>query len=299
MKKTKRVSRTIIDKAKAEVKGFRVMYAKLEQKVQLGGLSKSTLKNYGRCIAKISVHFNCAASELEEEQINGYLQFLLTTDQPSRSYFKHTIYGLRFLFRVYGREYKALRLPSLKRSNPLPVVLSQGECKRLFKSGRILKHRVMLSLIYSAGLRSQEVRNLKWPDIDFDRMMIHIRKTKYQKDRYVPLSDLMVGGLMKYREACSPKGYVFNGKSIGSKLSPRGVQWAMKEAVKQSGITKDVTVHSLRHSYATHLLEYGLDIDTVRKLLGHSHLTTTMIYLHVARLESVDAFSPFDRLYEG
>ncbi len=153
-----------------------------------------------------------------------------------------------------------------------------------------MKHRVMLSLIYSAGLRSQEVRNLKWPDIDYDRKMIHIRKTKYNKDRYVPLSNLMIKGLLKYREACSPKDYVFNGKAIGSKLSPRGVQWAMKEALKNSGIPKEVTVHSLRHSYATHLLEYGLDIDTVRKLLGHSHLTTTMIYLHVARLESVTAF---------
>lgn len=299
MKKTERKSQTIIDRAKDEVKGFSPMYAKLEQKVKLGGLSDSTLTNYGRCIAKISVHFKCPAHELEEEQINGYLQHLLTTDKPSRSYFKHTIYGLRFLFRVFGREDKALRLPSLKRSSPLPVVLSQKECKCLFRSGRILKHRVMLSLIYSAGLRSQEVRNLKWSDIDFDRKVIHIRKTKYNKDRYVPLSELMVRGLHRYREACSPKNYVFNGKSIGSKLSPRGVQWAMKEAVKNAGITKEVTVHSLRHSYATHLLEYGLDIDTVRKLLGHAHLTTTMVYLHVARLQSVDAFSPFDRLYSS
>ncbi len=165
MKKTKRNSRTIIDRAKAEVKGFHPMYARLEQKVQLGGLSESTLKNYGRCIAKISVHFGCPSHELQEEQINGYLQFLLIKEKPSRSYFKHTIYGLRFLFRVYGREDKALKLPSLKRGNPLPVVLSKKECKRLFKSGRILKHRVMLSLIHSAGLRSQEVRNLRWPDI--------------------------------------------------------------------------------------------------------------------------------------
>lgn len=297
MKKSKRTSQTIIEKAKLEVKGFRSMYAKLEQKVQLGGLSDSTLTNYGRCIAKISVHFQCPANELEEEQINGYLQFLLTDQQPSKSYFKHTVYGLRFLFRVYGREDKALKLPSLKKSSPLPVVLSGKECKVLFRSGRILKHRVLLSFIYSAGLRSQEVRNLKWPDIDFDRQVIHIRKTKYNKDRYVPLSEVMIKGLRKYRRAYSPKEYVFNGKAIGSKLSNRGVQWAMKEAVKRAGITKNATVHSLRHSYATHLLEFGLDVDTVRKLLGHAHLTTTLVYLHVARLKTVEAFSPIDRLY--
>ena len=155
----------------------------------------------------------------------------------------------------------------------------------------------MLSLIYSAGLRSQEVRNLKWADLDFDRKMIHIRKSKYNKDRYVPLSEIMIKGLTKYRLAYNPKNYVFNGKAIASKLSNEGVQWAMKEATKRSEISKKVTVYSLRHSYATHLLEFGLDIDTVRKLLGHAHLNTTMVYLHVARLKTVDAFSPMDRIY--
>ena len=297
MKKTRRKSQTIIDKAKLEVKGFQAMYAKLEQKVKLGGLSDSTLTNYGRSIARISVHFNCPAIVLEEEQINGYLQHLLLGKEPSKSYFKHTVYGLRYLFRMYGREDKALKLPSLKKSSPLPVVLSTRECKLLFKSGRILKHRVMLSLIYSAGLRSQEVRNLKWADLDFDRKMIHIRKSKYNKDRYVPLSEIMIKGLTRYRLAYNPKNYVFNGKAIASKLSNEGVQWAMKEATKRSEISKKVTVHSLRHSYATHLLEFGLDIDTVRKLLGHAHLNTTMVYLHVARLKTVDAFSPMDRIY--
>jgi site-specific recombinase XerD len=152
-------------------------------------------------------------------------------------------------------------------------------------------------MIYSAGLRSKELRNLQLRDIDFDRLAIHIRQTKYNKDRYVPLSLLMVKGLKKYIEAYNPKVYLFNGKSIGSMLSPRGVQWAMKQTVKRSGITKEVTVHSLRHSYATHLLEYGVDVDTVSKLLGHAHLATTLIYLHVARLGKSDRFSPFDRLY--
>ena len=289
---------TIIDRAKNEVKDFQTMYAQLEQKVMLGGLSQSTLTNYGRCIAKISLHFHCIPIKLEEEQINGYLQSLVRGDSPSKSYFKHTVYGLRFLFRIYDLEDRAIRLPSLKRQNNLPVVLSTQECKHLFRSGRILKHRVMLCLIYSAGLRSMEVRNLKICDIDFQRMTIHIRQTKYNKDRYVPLSKLIARGLNKYIVAYSPKDFLFNGKSIGSKLSPRGVQWAVKETLKRSQIKKDVTVHSLRHSYATHLLEYGMDVDTLSKLLGHAHLNTTLIYLHVARLKGTDRFSPFDRLYD-
>jgi len=290
-------SSRLIDRAKSEVTGFNEMYALLEQKVILGGLSSSTLLNYGRCIARISLHFSLKATDLEEEQINAYLQELMTGERPSKSYFKHTVYGLRFLFRIHDMEDRIIKLPTLKNESKLPVVLSRDECKLLFKSGRILKHRVMLSMIYSAGLRSKEVRNLMIRDVDFDRMMIHIRQTKYNKDRYVPLSDLIAKGIHKYVSAYNPKVYLFNGKSIGSHLSPRGVQWAMKQAVKRSGIKKQVTVHSLRHSYATHLLEYGVDVDTVSKLLGHAHLSTTLIYLHVARLGLSERYSPFDRLY--
>jgi len=288
----------IIDRAKNEVNGFNSMYEKLEQKVILGGMSQSTLINYGRCIAKISLHFKTPAILLDEEQINGYLQGLVVGQKPSKSYFKHTVYGLRFLFRIHDLEDKAIKLPSLKKENKLPVVLSPQECKLLFKSGRILKHRVLLSFIYSAGLRLKEVRNIKICDVDFDRMMIHIKQTKYNKDRYVPLSPLISKGLKKYIEAYNPKVYLFNGRSIGSQLSDHGVQWSMRECVKRSGIKKQASMHTLRHSYATHLLEQGMDIDTLSKLLGHSHLSTTMVYLHVARLGVSKTFSPFDGIYK-
>lgn len=291
-------SSKLIDLAKNEVTGFRSMYEKLEQKVILGGMSNSTLVNYGRCIAKISLHFKCVAIKLEEEQINGYLQELLMGKRPSKSYFKHTVYGLRFLFKMHGKNDKIIKLPSIKNETKLPVVLSPSECKLIFKSGRMLKHRVLLSLIYSAGLRLMEVRNLKICDIDFDRMMIHIRQTKYNKDRYVPLSPLMTKGLNKYLLAYQPNEYLFNGQGIGSQLSAKGVQWPMQEAVKRSKIIKKASVHTLRHSYATHLLEQGMDVDTLRKLLGHAHLSTTLIYLHVARLSNSKIFSPFDKLYK-
>jgi len=261
---------TVIHTAKKTVEGFEQMYAQLQQKVELGELSASTLNNYGRCIAKIALHFKTLPTKLEEIQINGYLQNLSHGPAPSISYFKHTVYGLRFLFRVFDMDDKAIRLPSLKRSDKLPTVLSQQECKTLFKSGRILKHRILLCLVYSAGLRSHEVRNLKLADVDFQRMTIHVRMAKNIKDQYLPLSSTLVNGLKKYLE---------------------------KETLKRSGIIKPATIHTLRHSYATHLLEMGVDIDTVSKLLGHAHLTTTIIYLHVARLGGSNRFSPFDRLY--
>ena len=125
---------TVINTAKRTVPGFEQMYAQLEQKVQLGGLSDSTLNNYGRCIAKIALHFKALPTELEEVQINGYLQNLSHGPAPSISYFKHTVYGLRFLFRVFDMDDKAIRLPSLKKSDKLPTVLSKLECKALFKA---------------------------------------------------------------------------------------------------------------------------------------------------------------------
>ena len=176
-------------------------------------------------------------------------------------------------------------------------MLSKRECRLLFKTPKLLKHRILLTLIYSAGLRIAEVCNLHQRDIDFDRKQIHIRQSKYKKDRYVPLSDLMAKGLQKYYQACLPKEWVFNGKATASPFSKRGVQWVMRQTVKQTNIKKKVCVHTLRHSYATHLLEDGLDLYTIQQLLGHEHISTTLVYLHVAHTIKQRAHSPLDTLY--
>ena len=156
----------------------------------------------------------------------------------------------------------------------------------------------MLTLIYSAGLRSQEVINLKIADIDFQRMTIHIRQTKYKKDRIVPLSPTMAIGLKKYLKAENPYVWLFNGKQAHKKYSVRGLSWVMRENLKKTSITKMVNLHSFRHSYATHLLEEGVNIVTLKELLGHAQIVTTMIYLHVAQCEIVNAHSPLDSIYK-
>lgn len=137
------------------------MYEKLEQQVTLNGYSASTLTNYGRCIVKTALYFGCTPLELDDEQINDYLVELNATQGPSKSYFKHTLYGLRYLFRMMGRDDRALRLPLIKRVDSLPVVLSRRECKRLFRAPKLLKHRILLLFIYSAGLRISELCRLK------------------------------------------------------------------------------------------------------------------------------------------
>jgi integrase/recombinase XerD len=169
----------------------------------------------------------------------------------------------------------------------------------LFSAPKLLKQRIVLALIYSAGLRGKEVINLKISDIDFERMTIHIRQTKYKKDRIVPLSHTMATGLQKYMSAENPYIWLFNGKQPDSQYSMRGLSWIMRENLKKTSISKDVNLHSLRHTYATHLLEEGLNIVTLKDLLGHADITTTMIYLHVAQCRHIKPHSPLDTLYCG
>jgi site-specific recombinase XerD len=294
----KRLEPTVVEKAIETIPGFNVVYQKLQQQVTLRGQSKSTLENYIRRIAKISLHYGKLPEQITDDEINEYLCSLaLSAKSPSRSNFKHAVYGLRYYFRLLGHNKRAIALPSLKEGTKLPVIFNRSELKELFRTPTLLKHRILLTLIYSAGLRSQEVSNLKISDIDFERKTIHIRQSKYKKDRIVPLADYMAKGLRQYLLAENPHVWLFNGKEPDGRYSARGLTWLMRETLKKTSIKKDVNLHSLRHSYATHLLEDGLNIVTLKELLGHSNITTTMIYLHVAQCPLIKPHSPLDTLY--
>lgn len=169
--------------------------------------------------------------------------------------------------------------------------------KALLKVPTLLKHRVLIGLLYGCGLRCHEVRALLIKDVDFDRNMIHVRQGKGRKDRYVPIGANLSRGLKKYLDAEHPVKWLFNGKDHREPFSPRGVQWVVREATKRTKIQKPVSVHTLRHTYATHLLEMGLDIVSIKELLGHAHIETTMVYLHVAKAGRQAPFSPLDKLY--
>ena len=289
---------TIVEQAITAVPEFISVVTKLSNQVELRGQSKSTLNNYIRRIALFVLHFKQLPENIGEDEINEYLVGLARDPKsPSRSSFKHMVYGLRYYYRLLGMNKNAIALPSLKRDTKLPVILNRSELKELFSAPTLLKQRIVLTLIYSAGLRGQEVINLKISDVDFERMTIHIRQTKYKKDRIVPLSQAMAIGLKKYLAAENPHLWLFNGKDTSGKYSVRGLSWVMRENLKKTSITKDVNLHSLRHSYATHLLEEGLNIVTLKELLGHAEITTTMIYLHVAQCELIKPHSPLDTLY--
>lgn len=288
---------TLVQRACAKVAGFKTLYKRLEKKIIISGKSTSTLNNYMRCLAHIALRYHTLPSKLDIEQIEDYLLMVKKKNTTaSESFFKHTVYGLRFLFRVEGRDDKAIKLPSIKRDNKLPVVLSREEMKALLKASNLLRHRVLIGVLYGCGLRCHEVRSLLIKDVDFQRNMIHVRQGKGRKDRYVPLGENLSRGLKTYLQAEHPQKWLFNGKDRKG-FSQKGVQWVVREAARKTAIQKQVTVHTLRHTYATHLLEDGLDIVSIKELLGHAHIQTTMIYLHVAKSGRQAPFSPLDKLY--
>ena len=295
----RKTSPTILEQAIDVVPGFERVITKLSHQVTLRGQSKSTLNNYTRRIALFVLHFKQLPEQVSEDEINEYLVALARDPKsPSRSSFKHMVYGLRYYYRLLGMNKKAIALPALKQDMKLPIVLNRSELKELFSAPALLKQRIVLTLIYSAGLRGQEVINLKISDIDFERMTIHIRQSKYKKDRIIPLSPTMAIGLKKYLKAENPYIWLFNGKQPESQYSTRGLSWIMRENLKKTSISKEVNLHTLRHTYATHLLEEGVNIVTLKELLGHADITTTMIYLHIAQCEHVKPHSPLDSLYE-
>lgn len=245
-------------------------------------------------------------TELDPEQIHDYLFYLQKKSKtPSQSYFKHTVYGLRFLLKSEGLPYSFLNLPEIKHEKRIQVVLSKEEVWRLLNSCDLLKHKILIGLLYGCGLRCMEARSVRLQDLDFDRGQLRVVQGKGRKDRYVPLSVHLIRGLKKYITAEKPQEWLFNGQPIhqaggdfDSRYSQKGVQWAVKQACKRAGITKDVHVHTLRHTFATHLLEDGMDIITLKDLLGHENIETTIEYLQIAQLPTQKIFSPLDRLFE-
>jgi integrase/recombinase XerD len=257
-------------------------------------------------VAALALHFGKLPTELDPEQVHDYLFYLQKKSKtPSQTYFKHTVYGLRFLLKSEGLAYEYLRLPAIKHEKRVQVVLSKEEMWRLLKSCQLLKHKILIGLLYGCGLRCMEVRSIQLQDLDFDRKQLRVVQGKGKKDRYVPLSGHLIRGLKEYLNAERPKEWLFNGQpnaqaggDFDSRYSQKGVQWAVKQACKVAGITKDVHTHTLRHTFATHLLEDGMDIMTLKSVLGHENIETTIEYLQIAQLPTQRIFSPLDTLFE-
>ncbi|MEP6646292.1 MAG: site-specific integrase [Saprospiraceae bacterium] len=277
---------------------------KVRDKIKLKGYSHQTLKSYSNHIKR---YFEAISKEMDptsmqKEDIEKYLLKRQAANPSSESEVNSHINAIKFLYeQVLGFERMLFYLPRPVKPLQLPKVLGEHELERLFRSVQNLKHKTILLTAFSCGLRVSEVVRLKISDIDSDRMQVFIERSKGKKDRYVTLSPVLLDVLRKYmlHQKPRPTHYLFEGQEKGQPYSTRSAQAIFNRAVKTAGIHKEVTFHALRHSFATHLLEKGVDTKYIKELLGHFDIKTTERYLHVTRDKLVNIQSPLDHLDLG
>ncbi|HYE12521.1 MAG TPA: site-specific tyrosine recombinase/integron integrase [Patescibacteria group bacterium] len=269
----------------------------MKMDLELKGFSPNTQKLYIAHVKRFAEHFMKSPLDLGESEIKEYLHFLITERNLSNSYVSGTYSALKFLFETtLKRQWEMEGIPRTKRQKKLPIILSKDEVKRLFNVTTNLKHRTILATIYSAGLRVSEAANLKLKDIDSSNMQIRVEQGKGSKDRYTILSDKNLELLRQYYKLHRPTTWLFPGQSIEEPVTSRTIQRVFEISKQKAGINKDVTVHSLRHSFATHLLEAGTDIFHIQLLLGHSSVKTTSIYIHLTSKNLMNLKSPLDTI---
>lgn len=267
----------------------------MKRDLDLRGLSTKTKEQYLAHVEKFSKYFNKPPEQMGEPEIKQYLHFLLVEAGMSRSYNAQAYSAIKFLYETtLKNDWGKFKIPRSKKVKKLPVVLSQEEVRRIFNVTGNLKHRAILMTIYGSGLRVSEAVNLKPADIDSSRMQLRIRDGKGKKDRYTLLAQTNLNILREYWKWYRPSCFLFPGKRPDQALTVRTVQKVFEIAVKKAGIKKDVSVHTLRHSFATHMLESGIDVYHIQRLLGHSNVKTTTIYLHIAQQDAVKLSSPLE-----
>jgi len=260
--------------------------------------SKSTMKTYCDALRVFfTYHKNISIQHITMQHIIQFNNEYIIGRSLSISYQNQFVNALKLFYLIIQNTNVIIEnIARPRREYRLPNVLSKEEVKLLLNTHRNLKHRTMLCLLYSCGLRSGELLNLQPIHIDSKRNIILIKQSKGKKDRIVPLSSKILEMLREYYRLYKPKTYLFEGQKIGEKYDSRSLQLVLKQAVKKAGIQKPVTLHWLRHSYATHLLESGTDLRYIQELLGHNSSKTTEIYTHVSTKNIQHIKSPFDDL---
>jgi integrase/recombinase XerD len=273
----------------------------LQQQLKLKAYSVSTIRTYINEMAQLlGMLKDIPADELTPEVMRRYLLYCYEKLKLSENTLHSRINAMKFYYeQVLYRERFFWEIPRPKKRMQLPKLLNETEIRRLFNALSNKKHKAMLFTAYSAGLRVSEIANIKIADIDSGRMQIFIEKAKGKKDRYVNLSPILLDILRSYIENNKPRPvqYLFESETPGQGYAIRTVQQIFTNAKNKAGIKKDVGIHSLRHSFATHLLDKGTDIKYIKDILGHFSIKTTERYLHVSRRELVNIISPFDDLW--
>lgn len=272
-------------------------FERFRQEIILKGYSNSTQKTYMNEFAQLLFTLGeKPADALNPEELRSYILYCHTELKLSESTIHSRLNAVKFYYeKVLKREKFFVEIPRPKKHLILPKVLAIADVSRLFEQTTNLKHLVMLKLCYGMGLRVSEIVGLKIPHIDSSRMQVLIECSKGKKDRYVNLPESILVELRTYFKEYKPVKFLFEGQHGGA-YSVRSAQKVFHNALVKAGIPKEVGIHSLRHSYATHLVESGVDISFVQKLLGHNDIRTTMLYTHVSALSIQNVKSPLDKM---
>jgi site-specific recombinase XerD len=270
---------------------------KFMQQMLLKGYSQRTIRTYVSLLSGFSKHFNCSPDLISIDQIREYLQENIIVKKRSKSWVNQLISAIKFLHcEVLHLSWSNLDIPRPMRDKKLPVVLSRGEVQKIITAHKNIKHKAILMVTYSAGLRLSEVCHLKISDIDSSRMLIRVNHSKGNKDRYTLLSPVTLNMLRIYYKKYRPATWLFEGSLRGTAVSVTTVTKVFKNAMIKSEINRQVGIHSLRHSFATHLLEQGVALPIIQQMLGHKSLKTTSGYLHVQQYTIQGVKSPVDSL---
>ena len=271
----------------------------LQKELSIRKYSRRTIKSYTRINRDFLLFSGRKPEDVENEDIKRYLYYMAERKKVASSTLNIVINALKFYYgEILGKKF-IYEVKRPKKDKKLPVVLSREEVRKILWITKNIKHKAILMLIYSGGLRVGEVVRLKPEDIDADRKLIHIRASKGMKDRYTLLSDVALQTLREYWKKEKSKKWLFPSWNKEKHITARTVQKIFQKACKKAGIKKNVSVHSLRHSFATHLLESGIDIRYIQELLGHKSSKTTEIYTHVSTKNLSAIKNPLDSLLEG
>lgn len=270
---------------------------KMKFDMELKGFADKSITTYLKNVNLVSKHFGLPPEELTKDQIREFLHYSIKVRKLSRSYINCVYSAICFYFRnTLKQEWDMTDIPRVKQPSKLPVALSYFQVQLLFKSVSNIKHKTMLITCYSAGLRVSELLELKVSDIDSKTMTIRVRNGKGGKERYTILSKTNLIALRKYYTIFKPNEYLFFNHTTLKPLSVRTIQTTYSTYRDSLNLPKDSTLHSLRHSFATHLILSGVNIVVIQKLLGHADIGTTSKYLHLTNADATNVVSPLDKM---
>lgn len=264
--------------------------------MRIRNYSERTIKTYCSLLTHFLDYTGREPSEISTVELKNYIYYRLKKDNISVSTINQIISSWRIVYvHLLGKEWEGCRIMRPRRNKKLPEVLSQHEAHLLIDSPKNLKHRAILHLMYSTGIRRQELLSLKVSDVDSSRMVVNIRQGKGKKDRQVILHPKVLEILREYYKGYHPKYYLFEGFNTEKSYSATSLIKIVKRSAKAVGITKSISVHTLRHCFATHMLEKGANLKVIQQLMGHTSLKTTSIYLSLAHIDNNTLPNPLDK----